>query len=64
MVLNDAYDASVFDKSVCDGYESAWVEFEKLVEIGVASRRGCQIASILENAIRSNTDMKCLDFLR
>lgn len=64
MVLSDAYDASAFDKNICDGYKSAWAEFEKLVEIGVASRRGCQIASILENAIRSNTDMKCLDFVR
>jgi hypothetical protein len=54
VVLNDAYDASVFDKSVCDGYESAWAEFEKLVEIGVASKRGCQIASVQKNAICGN----------
>lgn len=54
MVLNDAYDASVFDKSVCDGYESAWAEFEKLVEIGCASKRGCQIASVQKNAICGN----------
>ena len=45
-----------FDKEVCNGYEAATIEFERLIARGVASKRGYRLLSV-ENKSGCNIEI-------